>query len=271
MKVKERFFKKLTLVLAALLAAGCGGEAIQSAWLAERIVVDGEPLDWRGTPANYITAPNIEYRVANDTTNLYLLLRTPDRTVAARIVMLGLKVWIDPKTSKRKAMGIGIPKAQREIAPRIFVEGASKESRNEEERKEAKIRDASLQRLAALLDSLADFASLIENGKDACLSREKKVIVSAGSYDEWLLLEIMLPFEVIGIDISHKKSPTIGLGIEIPTIEPRGSDRPGEHQNEDYPQPHTSPPQPRGDAHLERRFFHGLDFWVKIRLAFPRI
>lgn len=265
MRDRGRFHTAMAALLAVCSIMGCGKNAIKSVWPTNSIQIDGQPLDWRSIPGNYISAPNIEYRVANDSTNLYVLLRLP-RAVAARIGMHGLTLWLDPKASKQKKIGVRIPKAKVAVAPPSIGQEKPANGKQEGSRK---ILDANFVGFSAPLDSLANLASFTQDGKEAFPIQEKNILLSAGKYEEWLSLEISLPFEAIGIDISRLRSPRIGMGIEIPAVQPPRFQRAHEQGEEGYPQAPQLPPASGGRLPLERRFFEGLDAWVWIELALP--
>lgn len=252
---------RILLVILVLSGLTCGGNAVKSTWSAGRIEIDGLPSDWRGIASNYITAPNIEYRLANDTTNLFLLLRTPDPSVPMRIVMHGLKIWVDSKSAKQKRLGVEIPSG---TTP---MEGSQEKQSFRDHPHDRRAR-AILGNHSAeapwVLDSLINGACFIENGRKVSKAKAKGVLISAAEEEGWFLLEMRLPFDAFGIEVC--KTRAVNLGIEIPGAQPPNLEKIPRPDEGDYSTTETSLPQPRSKMPFQSKLFRGVDVWLRVEL-----
>jgi hypothetical protein len=117
------------MVLAVLLAlsglvAGCGNTEFKSAWRDREITVDGKDTDWSGVSVYSIGDPGVAVGLLNDESNLYILLKTHDRSLLPRLTRGGFMVWFDPSGKKNKSFGIHFPIGGQEMGmPEMPREG----------------------------------------------------------------------------------------------------------------------------------------------------
>ena len=96
----------LLFMIFLLGATGCNSQKMQSAWAPDKIEIDGQMQDWSGNQTTYFEDEDILMGLANDSQNLYLLVRFNDPQWARMIKMSGLTVWIDPDGGKDKIFGL---------------------------------------------------------------------------------------------------------------------------------------------------------------------
>ena len=92
---------------------GCVLE-LESTWRDRDIVIDGAAEDWRGL-TTYVEEGNLAVGVVNDDEDLYVCLHSPNREVAAQIVLRGLTVWLDPDGGVDRTLGVHCPIGGTEI------------------------------------------------------------------------------------------------------------------------------------------------------------
>jgi len=103
------------MVLAAACAgivavvAGCGLVGIDSVWRDREIVIDGSDpgAEWENA-RHYFKEEKVTLGLMNDAEYLYLRISTRDRATQAKL-MQGLTIWLNPKGSKDKYLGIHYP------------------------------------------------------------------------------------------------------------------------------------------------------------------
>jgi hypothetical protein len=99
----------VVFVLSVFIFAGCGSQKdLTSHYAAEPVHVDGNISEWMDK-LSYDKGQSIYYSVANDNSNLYLVLMTNDQVVQRKIMGLGLTLWFDNEGKKNKTKGIRYP------------------------------------------------------------------------------------------------------------------------------------------------------------------
>jgi hypothetical protein len=119
---KEQFMKSSpfrfsflsALFFPVLLVVGCGSIEMNSFWRDREITVDGKDADWLGVSVYSTEEPEIAVGLVNDESNLYILLRTHDRSLLPQMVR-GFTVWFDPYGKKNKTFGVHFPIGGREM------------------------------------------------------------------------------------------------------------------------------------------------------------
>jgi hypothetical protein len=93
--------------LVSLLIVSCGSIDVSSAFRTRDIVIDADAKDWSGF--SLYTEKNVSFAVCNDSTYLYLLMSTSDRTLQRQLAMTGVNIWFDAKGGKSQSFGIHYP------------------------------------------------------------------------------------------------------------------------------------------------------------------
>ncbi len=95
------------LVLAFLLATGCGGKVylVSSLGPTQAIVVDGNMDDWSGA-LSYVAKDHLFVGFVNDRDDLFICMTKEISEGRGPGRMGGWTVWIDPAGGSRKTMGI---------------------------------------------------------------------------------------------------------------------------------------------------------------------
>jgi hypothetical protein len=100
----------LSLVLSLLLTPLLWAKDINlnSIWTKSEIVVDGKESEWSGK-IYYLEDQKIGVGLQNDTSNLYILVKTTDRSRQLQIMRTGLTIWLDATGKDKKSLGIHYP------------------------------------------------------------------------------------------------------------------------------------------------------------------
>jgi uncharacterized membrane protein YgcG len=79
------------------------------AFRSASITVDGRADDWKNDSLQLSPRGTVEYGMANDEKNIYIVLRIPDQAEQAKLLRGGMQVWIDPDGKKEKATEVIYP------------------------------------------------------------------------------------------------------------------------------------------------------------------
>ncbi|MDP8206460.1 MAG: hypothetical protein P9L92_07355 [Candidatus Electryonea clarkiae] len=79
---------------------------MSSSWTTAPISVDGMSQDWDQLPRSFNEDYNLAYGVANNSTSLYILLKTDNKKIKNMLGSVGVKMWINPGDSHEKQCGI---------------------------------------------------------------------------------------------------------------------------------------------------------------------
>jgi hypothetical protein len=101
--------KKSFMMLAFLAIASFSWAGKSQLKFKERVVVDGKNQEWINPLPFYDAKTGINYDVANDKDNLYLILRVVDNTIAQQIQSSGFEIGINPFGKKKKKMTVLYP------------------------------------------------------------------------------------------------------------------------------------------------------------------
>lgn len=97
-----RFYFRLIMLLLVVVCSGCRTPKVASQWTGEPITIDGEMTDWDSLRRTAFDDDGILVGIANDSGNVYCLLRSRDATLKEAITRGGLTVWIDSTGRKKK-------------------------------------------------------------------------------------------------------------------------------------------------------------------------
>lgn len=105
MKFRSIFF---LLTLTTLFQAKAGNNL--STYKTD-VTVDGINTEWKKPLPRYNENTGINFDVANDERNIYLIVRVADTTSQRQILQNGLEVWINKDGKKKNTTGITYPMA----------------------------------------------------------------------------------------------------------------------------------------------------------------
>jgi hypothetical protein len=97
----------INLLLAILSACGTS-KNITSNWQEKPLIATGVEKDW-GEALMFDDKSKFWYRVSNDDRNLYIMLKMDDESLKRKVLMNGLKVFIDTTNHKKEKFGVHFP------------------------------------------------------------------------------------------------------------------------------------------------------------------
>ena len=95
-------------------------------WQQQPLTVDGSDQDWTKPLPGHSKSENLDYEIANDGQNLYVLISTKDPLEMQKMIQGGMTVWVNGKADKSQsdAVGIGYPLDARNDRDRTLMEEA---------------------------------------------------------------------------------------------------------------------------------------------------
>ena len=75
------------------------------------VTIDGQNKEWKSPLPIYNKNTGINFEVANDERNIYMIVRVADTTSQRQIMQNGLEVWINKDGKKKNTTGITYPMA----------------------------------------------------------------------------------------------------------------------------------------------------------------
>ncbi len=95
-------------VMTVLALTCCGGAEFASMWKQSAIVVDGNGDEWEGAMV-YLEDQKCAFGIQNDSTALYVCLKTGDRATQMKFMANGLTLWFDGTGGGEKNIGVKFP------------------------------------------------------------------------------------------------------------------------------------------------------------------
>lgn len=99
-------WRQIALWSIFLTLIGCKSTDIASNWTAQPMQIDGSASDWHNIPLTFFEDERISVGLANDSADMYMLLRTSNVTLIRGIRRAGITLWLDAKGGKDKKKGI---------------------------------------------------------------------------------------------------------------------------------------------------------------------
>lgn len=111
-KIYSYFFAALIVQL--LGVSICFAQTINLKPAPANVNIDGKLTEWGDSLSYYNNETQINYTLANDKDNMYLVLKTIDPTQQFRILSTGVTLSIDPKGHKKPTYSVTFPFAEQE-------------------------------------------------------------------------------------------------------------------------------------------------------------
>jgi hypothetical protein len=105
MKNRPRHYIVCTLfcmTIGLVVMASCNDTKLNSTWTSAPILVDGHALDWNGVTSHFIEESMASVTFANDSSRLFVLMRTRDPRLASVIRRSGLMLWVNAEGKSEK-------------------------------------------------------------------------------------------------------------------------------------------------------------------------
>jgi hypothetical protein len=106
--------QKIFFITAVLLAFSTfsNSQDVRSLKLSNAVIIDGNCDEWPQPFNFYNGETKLQYRIANDTSNIYICFKVTDQQAQMKMMRAGINVWIDPKGKKKESIGIRFPMKQ---------------------------------------------------------------------------------------------------------------------------------------------------------------
>jgi hypothetical protein len=201
----KRLFQ-LTLMAALCLSTGVKAQVSNSKWQSQPIVIDGDGSDWGTNPRFFNAESNVKYEFRNDAQNLYLIIKSADRTVQLQMLKAGFNVKLKVKTSPPLRTTITFPTLK-------DVETAPVAVNTEDKLIDKSVSHDEFSRDTAILDgfqySKGKISSEKRDEKTVCFSRSK-------SPRELTFYEIRVPLrELFGDNFSLETISSIPIQLQV--------------------------------------------------------
>jgi hypothetical protein len=95
------------LISLCCILPSCGGMEIASTFRDRIIAIDADARDWAGLSLH--TEKNVSFAVCNDSTYIYILLTTSERSLQRQFSGMGVNLWFDANGGSDKTFGIHYP------------------------------------------------------------------------------------------------------------------------------------------------------------------
>ncbi len=169
--------KSLVLLLPLFLGMGARAANNQSVYKTD-VTVDGLNKEWKSPLPRLNKITGINFDIANDERNIYMIIRVADTTSQRQILQNGLEVWINKDGKKKNTTGITYPmapdKPKANSRTRVQIgQTADGFSRN--------------------INELTLTGFLLENGRQAVKDCPVKVAIKKDSSD-CIVYELAIPF-----------------------------------------------------------------------------
>lgn len=92
----------ITVLILMLFVSGCKNIELPGTWTANPINIDGNIGDWNDKPTTYFEEQDMITSVCNNSSFLYIHLRTRDFMTASLIRRTGLKIYVDKNGKKER-------------------------------------------------------------------------------------------------------------------------------------------------------------------------
>ena len=97
----------VVLGLCLLQATAAHSQNAESNWPAKPVTIDGKPTEWPDFFRFFLSA--IKYDVYNDSTNLFVCIKSIGTDDQSRLIRGGMYIWLDIMGKKKEKAGLGFP------------------------------------------------------------------------------------------------------------------------------------------------------------------
>ncbi len=257
----------LFFILSGLFAA-CGSQQkiATNKWIGSNFKPDGKTSEWTlplPQPQQYTA---IQCDIANDSNNLYVVVRIPDKGLQRNIMTHGITIWIDTLLKNREKIGLGYPlPLTEEKIQKIAFEAQINGSLDD------RVLDNAYANICQELELIGFVEETVRVSNLA-----SKDLKTATAFDELgaMVCEYKIPFTHIW-ESPFKQGKKISIGVKVNPPELRAEDDPGLFDNNNQ-NPITSnnqmnplgglPGQQSNNQRLARNMNNNISIWVRTQL-----
>jgi hypothetical protein len=202
------------LISVCCVFPSCGGMDVTSTFRDRAIAIDADARDWAGLSLH--TEKNVSFAVCNDSTYIYILLTTSERSLQRQFSGMGVNLWFDANGGSDKTFGIHYPvrtPGERQTPAgdeRAGMEGGPGEP-------------------PRMMEAVSNDMEILGPGKDdrmiVSLAEAKDIQLKMSSVSGQLVFELRVPLvrdplhpHGIGVTIADN----VGVGLETPKFDLEG-------------------------------------------------
>lgn len=104
----KRFIQYVLLAIIAS-STGVSAQVSSSKWQKQVLTIDGDGSDWGALPRFFNDESNVQYEFRNDDKNLYLILKSTDRTTQIQLLRAGFSIRLKVKSQPPAKFSIIFP------------------------------------------------------------------------------------------------------------------------------------------------------------------
>lgn len=212
--------KLIVLGLSILIAgkAFSQKDIIPSVWMDKQINVDGLIADWKQEPSLYDQKTKIFFEIANDSTNIYLLLKIKDQQTQIRVMNSGINLEIIKKEKPKRKAYIKYP-IKEDIGESIqmnqgFPEYRGNNGRNQNDPKDFMIKRRESFKLRSELMEIKGFQT--EDGTYPVRNSKSIKVAIDWNVENTMFCEVRIPIrEYYGDSYAVEYIKTIPLTLKV--------------------------------------------------------
>ncbi len=224
----EKAMKNLAILLFAALVfavSGCNDNTINSRWKTSDIKIDGNKTDW-GNSLTLDNNSNFLYGVQNDDKNLYICFATNDPDLEAKIVRMGLTVWLDRNGNDDKVFGINYPLSFQDVNFRNMNFRRDEAPENQMRTRGEDNAPLGADMLKRALERKQNDLEIVGKNKDdvtrMSMAELKGIEIKMAFQDNTLVYELKIPLKFgpgITYALNADTSKPISIGLETGSID----------------------------------------------------
>jgi len=203
--------KKIQLTLLSILSifSAVYSQENKAAWQIQPITIDGKASDWVTNPRYFNAAAKVQYEFRNDARNLFVIIKTNDRSTQTQFMRAGFAVKFKIKSEPRLIASMAFPPLNEGMMPPI---GNTRGGEDEKLVEKSAMKPGIIAKDSAYLEGFL-FAknSIASENKD-----EKNICFAKSINREGIIYEIRIPFrEFFGDEYVIADIITIPIQLQV--------------------------------------------------------
>jgi len=97
---------QMFILTAIIFLAGCKSTEVPCSWTERTVHIDGASDDWQDYPLTFFEEEQVSIGISNDSSNVYVVLRTNNPMLIGSIRRSGITLWLDTDGGKDNDRGI---------------------------------------------------------------------------------------------------------------------------------------------------------------------
>lgn len=187
--MKTRLIYGVVAILIFILPS-CSPKIQTARWQNKKFTADGKPDEWNETFTYYDSNHKLSFDISNDREKVYIILKTIDQSLQAKIMKNGVTISLQPKIKKQSAAQLKYPLSTNSPMPPSDMNGSPGNMNDPSKRPDPKEMRKQLLKDQKYVQLISGFrrngkTELSENGITASIDWDT---------DEFMYYEIAIPF-----------------------------------------------------------------------------